>query len=437
MQSCIRRRIARKELKALKAEARSVSKFKEISYRLENKVVELTQNLQKRTTEKKELQTRLTDLESQLQAWMSRHEEADSRAKQYQNELATGHVPISRFEELLEVKRTVDAKLEDAAKKVSEQEAEIQKLSDALGKQTAHLEERQKALENIQARGTEDANTITFLKSELAGLRDQMNRAGALNALTRNAREPPSPTYPTALKAENGVQNGTPASKRHERRHSSAGAYHVDSGVRDSADELMFAVKKNQTSNPRAVSVAYTGQDGLPRFRQNGLADIYDDPAEEKIRLLEDADRLDEDVLQGLIRGLKIPTPSLSNSLSDKEVLFPANLIALITNEMWKFALIPESERFLANVMQTIQSHVMVRFFFSIPDVFDELTWDTCSRIPGKNPSFQVSSGCRTFKSSYRSYALPKMTCCKASDPVEILQVESSFGLITSGWSRL
>jgi len=31
----------------------------------------------------------------------------------------------------------------------------------------------------------------------------------------------------------------------------------------------------------------------------------------------------------------------------------------LVTNEMWKFGLIPESERFLANVMQTIQAHVM------------------------------------------------------------------------------
>ena len=63
MQSCIRRRLARKELKALKQEARSLSKFKEISYKLENKVVTLTQNLQRRTEEKKELQTRLEDLE--------------------------------------------------------------------------------------------------------------------------------------------------------------------------------------------------------------------------------------------------------------------------------------------------------------------------------------------------------------------------------------
>jgi len=60
-----------------------------------------------------------------------------------------------------------------------------------------------------------------------------------------------------------------------------------------------------------------------------------------------------------LIRGLKVSTPTSANRPSHKEILFPANLIALVTNEMWKFGMIPESERFLANVMQTIQSHVM------------------------------------------------------------------------------
>ena len=62
-QSCISRRLARKELKALKAEARYINKFKEISYKLENKVVELTQRLQERTAEKKDLLSRLAELE--------------------------------------------------------------------------------------------------------------------------------------------------------------------------------------------------------------------------------------------------------------------------------------------------------------------------------------------------------------------------------------
>ena len=123
-------------------------------------------------------------------------------------------------------------------------------------------------------------------------------------------------------------------------------------------------IRRENALNPRAVSVAFHGEDNYLRMRgaSNGLPDIrdYEDPAEEKIRLLQDIKHLDEDVLEGLIKGLKIPAPSSTNPSAVKEILFPANLISLITNEMWKYGLIPESERFLANVMQTIQGHVMV-----------------------------------------------------------------------------
>jgi len=179
--------------------------------------------------------------------------------------------------------------------------------------------------------------------------------------------EPPSPTFSPALRAgdrENGTPNGTPLAtsvNRHLRRHSSAGVLAAQADNRTSADELMLDVKKSQALNPRAVSVAYNGADNILRMRANGLSDIrdFDDLAEEKIRLLQDVKHLDEDVLVGIIKGLKIPAPSLQNPSAVKEILFPANLISLVTNEMWKYGLIPESERFLANVMEVIQAHVM------------------------------------------------------------------------------
>jgi myosin-5 len=112
-------------------------------------------------------------------------------------------------------------------------------------------------------------------------------------------------------------------------------------------DEIMIDVRQNHALNPRAISAAYNGEDSSLR-------------AEEKIILMQDAKRLDEDVLDGLVRGLKIPAPSLTNPSGIKEILFPANLISLVTHEMWKYGLISESERFLANVIQTIQGHVTV-----------------------------------------------------------------------------
>ncbi|KAG1843599.1 myosin 5 [Suillus subalutaceus] len=370
LQSCVRRRLARKELKALRAEARSVSKFKEISYRLENKVVELTQTLQTRTEEKKVLQAQLCELEKQIQQWTSKYEEADTKAKSFQTALSTAEAELSRRDELLLAKADVEKRLDEAVAKVAEKEAMMQKLSDELVAQAEKLQFQEKAFAHTPSRSVEDGSVILTLKNEVSSLREQLNRANAYNALTRNARveAPVSPTFAPALRIPDsgGLSNGAalvpPSSNRHQRRHSSAGVVQLSPAeTRTSVDELMLDVKKNQALNHRAVSVAYNGEDNVLRMRNNGLADVrsYDDLAEEKIKLMQDTKRLDEDVLVGLIRGLKIPAPSLTNPSAVKEILFPANLISLVTNEMWKYGLIPESERFLANIMESIQAHVM------------------------------------------------------------------------------
>lgn len=368
LQSCIRRRLARKELKGLKAEARSVSKFKEISYKLENKVVELTQNLQSRTEEKRALQRKLTELEQQLQQYVTRHEEADTRAKSLQASLQSAEAELSQRDVLVQAKAEVEKKLEEALAKAAEKEDVIQKLHAEISRQAEQLEQHQKTIESTPVRTQEDTSVIVTLKSEVAALREQLNRSNALNVLTRGARvDPPlSPTFAPTLRAANeaaaAAVNGT--GQRHQRRHSSAGVYALPPvDGRTSTDEIMIDVRRDQALNPRAVSVAFNGEDNYLRVRTNGLLpDIrdFDDPAEEKIKLMQDSKRLEEDVFDGLIRGLKIPAPSLTNPSAVKEILFPANLISLITNEMWKYGLIQESERFLANVMQTIQTHVMV-----------------------------------------------------------------------------
>ncbi|KAK0228273.1 myosin 5 [Armillaria fumosa] len=364
LQSCIRRRLARKELKALKAEARSVSKFKEISYRLENKVVELTQNLQKRTEEKRDLQRKLEELEQQLQQWINRHEEADVRTKALQSSLQNAEARLSQRDDILQAKVAVEQRLEEALAKAAEKDELIQKLTTEVSLQASRLEQQQRVVETAPVRNQEDNSVIMTLKNEVGNLREQLNRSNALNALTRGSRaepQPLSPTFAPTLRPieANGAVNGV---QRHQRRHSSAGVYALPpSDHRSSTDELMYDVRKDHALNPRAVSVAFNGEDNYMRFRPNGLPDIrdYEDPAEEKIKLMQDNKRLEEDVFDGLVRGLKIPAPSLTNPSAVKEILFPANLISLITNEMWKYGLIQESERFLANVMQTIQTHVM------------------------------------------------------------------------------
>lgn len=413
IQSCIRRRLARKELKALKAEARSVSKFKEISYRLENKVIELTQALQERNAEKKKLQSQLAELEQQLQQWINRHEETDSRAKQLQANVQSMEVELSQRNELLSTKADLEKRLEEAILKGAEKEAAIQKLTDDLLRQAAQLETQQKIIDTTPVRNQDDSSVILTLKNEVSSLREQLNRANALNSLTRGSRDPPlSPTFaPNLRMAEsNGQVNGNAAGQHrgHQRRHSSAGVFAFEDN-RTSSDDILSNIKKANGTNPRAVSVAFNGDENYMRFRSNGLADIrdYDDPAEEKIRLMQDVKRLDEDVLDGLIRGLKIPAPSLTNPSAVKEILFPANLISLVTNEMWKYGLIQESERFLANVMQTIQAHVMVSSFSISTTGFPNSYF---SRLLARMPLSLAFIGCPTFMRCFPSFALPKAT---------------------------
>ena len=87
---------------------------------------------------------------------------------------------------------------------------------------------------------------------------------------------------------------------------------------------MIHAKKKDHAMNLPAVSVAFSGEDNNPRpHSPNGLPDIRDsdDPAEEKIRLMQDVKRLDEEVLGGLIRGLKIPMPNLNSPPSN--AVFP------------------------------------------------------------------------------------------------------------------
>lgn len=82
------------------------------------------------------------------------------------------------------------------------------------------------------------------------------------------------------------------------------------------------------------------------------------------MKLLDDEETLDEEIINGLIKSLKIPLPSLQNPPSQKEILFPARIISLLAKQMWKFGFIKESERLFANVMKTIQEHVMVSINF-------------------------------------------------------------------------
>lgn len=365
IQSIHRKRLARKELLALKQEAKSVVHFKEVSYKLENKVVELTQTLQKRTQENKSLQSKLNELQLQLESWMSKYDEVDKQTKTLKNQIDNRPtIELPEFVALGEEKKKTESQLAESLRKIEEQDKMISSLTIEFERQAKEMEDRQKLLDSMTSNGLNaDSTSVSGMRQELLSLREQLSRAlnsqkaprgdHAFHMATGQAsREVPGSGL------NNGSITGSPGSlaagKRKLRRHSAddLGGDVLPTVPTTSAGNLL-ATPNSRFDNPRAVSVAYAQTPNV--YPEDAL----EDTSEIIMRLLEDEEPLDEDVLVGLIKTLKVPTPSLQNPPSSKEVLFPAHLISLVTNEMWKYGLMRESERFLANVMQTIQQHVM------------------------------------------------------------------------------
>lgn len=357
-QSAVRRKLARNQLKTLRVAAKSASHFKEVSYKLENKVVELTQTLQKRNAENREQQAKIKQLEESLLSWTVKFDEAEAKAKELVEVQKKSSVALPEFEALSRQKQQVDEKLQTSMKKIADQDSQIEKLLADFAKQTEAMEARQKVLNGATNHHSDDSAAIGTLRAELASLREQLSRAANLSSgkqsSSAQARDGP-PNFNMALgrPGENGAGSAlaTPH-KRRNRRGSVPQIYPSDSTQSTLPPYDEFA--------PRAFSV-----NGLPQDALRKLAgDQPLDPeaiAQEIIKLLEDEKPLDEDMLGSLIVNLRIPQASSSTPPVPKEVLFPAHLISLVTNEMWKYGMLRESERFLANVMQTIQSHVMVR----------------------------------------------------------------------------
>lgn len=361
IQSLWRRKAAANELQILKHEAKSARKFKEISYQLENKVVELTRSLQNRIAENRELSARITSLEEEIVVIQRRNRELVSQFQDREEKLIGHTVPKHDYDLLQDSKREAEFQLSEATKKVLDQEARISELNRKLDASTQELAQKEHTSGVMRITTTEDHATVDHLRSELEQLREAVSRGSALNTLTygRPRSSYPSPTGSNVRHIEDlrVVGNGAELSniKRLQRRHS------IASRTSYASDPVLKEDSKYHI-NPRSVSFMWSS-DGTPLTRE--LRDSYMYPAtsvsEEVARLLEDEAALNNDVLQGLVHQLKIPNPSLHAPPVAKEVLFPAHLISLICNEMWKHEMMEESERLFANMMQAVQQHVLVR----------------------------------------------------------------------------
>ncbi|RUS28033.1 P-loop containing nucleoside triphosphate hydrolase protein [Jimgerdemannia flammicorona] len=389
IQSVVRRRNARKAMKALKAEARSVNHFKDMSYKLENKVVELTQSLTSQKEEKKELATRASQLEVQVRSWIEKYEKLEQKAKDLEAILQKPTVPRDEWNTLQSDRDSLQQQYQQSLEKIKAQDTEIARLTAELTTQKEEIAKLRSASEQVVK--TIELPNVAELMKEIASLKAQLS--AKINA-PQPRRQPSgaSPVAHAALSAppnagfERGIspppfdreRNGSQESgfflkenistrrgrsptgltaTRLKRRYSSAEPREINKqGPRTSIEIIKQA--QQHPKNPRPTSFDNINNIIIStRGRINEEPD--DDPEEEIHRILEDEDSLQDEVLEGLVKTLKIPLPSLQNPPNMKEIFFPAHMVGICITQMWKYGYIQESERLLFNVMDTVQKQCL------------------------------------------------------------------------------
>ncbi|KAF4469903.1 myosin MYO2 [Fusarium albosuccineum] len=330
IQSLWRGRKARKDYKKIREEARDL---KQISYKLENKVVELTQSLGSMKEKNKGLVSQVENYEGQIKSWKNRHNALEARTKELQTEANQAGIAVARLQAMEDEMKKLQVAFDESTANIKRMQEEERELRESL--RTTNSE-----LEMARRTSTQHEKDNLSLRQELEALRD------ALEMARRNA--------PVNGDLANGTAAAAPAasglinlvsSKKPKRRSAGAEPRELD--------------RFSGTYNPRPVSMAVTSTAHRQNLSGSTFLPGVDNIEMELETLLADEDGLNEEVTMGLIRNLKIPSPNTTPPPSDKEVLFPSYLINLVTSEMWNNGFVKESERFLANVMQSIQQEVM------------------------------------------------------------------------------
>ncbi|KAI8940949.1 hypothetical protein NX059_002202 [Plenodomus lindquistii] len=327
VQKLWRGRQARKQYKTLRAESRDL---KNISYKLENKVVELTQTLGSMKEQNKSLKSQVENYESQIKSYKERSRTLENRQRELQAEANQAGITAAKLSQMEDEYKKLQTSYDESNAKMRHLQEEEKELRASLKRTTDDLEQSKR-------RSNVTETEKMSLRQQLADLQEQvelMKRSGPINGELSNGHHPIAASSLINLVA----------SKKPKRR--SAGP--------DTRDLDRFS----QQYNPRPVSMAV----GSTAHRQNLSGSTFaqlDNVELELENILAEEDMLNDEVTLGLIKNLKIPSPTTTPPPTDKEVLFPAYLINLVTSEMWNNGFVKESERFLANVMQSIQQEVM------------------------------------------------------------------------------
>ena len=239
-QCCIRRFAARMELKQLREEARSISHIKEVSYKLENKVIELTQNLAKRTQENKSLLSQLSVLESQLVSWQERHSTLEQRAAGLEKEAVKANDAVARTVILEGQLKTLQNRYDNTQRNLDNMEKEAATLKQTLLKRSAELEDALSGQESAKQTHGSLNREIQSLKLEV----DRLSQNGPGFSPISNGPKTTVNGKPNGLLVSTGKR-----SNRTPRRRS-----YIDGGELIGDDSRLGSA----SYSPRPVSMAFS-----------------------------------------------------------------------------------------------------------------------------------------------------------------------------------
>ncbi|CCE65834.1 hypothetical protein TPHA_0N00540 [Tetrapisispora phaffii CBS 4417] len=323
VQSLVRRKMAQRKLKELKKEAKSVNHLQEVSYKLENKVVELTENLAMKVRENKDMTEKIQNLQKSLNESANVKELLELQKSEHAKTLADTKSEydgtISEFQKKLELSKQ---EVEETKKELEEMVTRHEQLKIEAMQQLEELNKTKQLLSESSTETTDLQGQVNSLKEEIARLQNSI-KSGAI-AVGAGA---------VATGASNF--NATP---RHSRRFNSQDGI-IPDGVPPSPLNILSKTVSNGDDVKSTIST---------------ISKIND----ELFNLLNDTKVLNKEITEGLLRGFKVPETGVAIRLSQKEVLYPARILIIVLSDMWRLGLTKQSEGFLAEVLTTIQDVV-------------------------------------------------------------------------------
>lgn len=169
IQSCVRRRQARRQLVVLRAEARSVSHLKEASYKLESRVVDLIENLTQQREEKSRLKLKAIELENQVRSWIQKYEKLDQKAKDLE-ETIVKPVTNDSWSTLRNQRDSLQQEYLSSISKIKSQDKELLRLKEELLHQRDDVSRLRVASRNGNMKKSSESD-ISELKNQISALK--------------------------------------------------------------------------------------------------------------------------------------------------------------------------------------------------------------------------------------------------------------------------